>query len=59
VQHPSPLVEEAAIGDLVGQGVLEGILALGEQARLVEELCSLELCQAAVQRFLREVGNGL
>jgi len=43
----------------VGEGVLEGVLPLGEQARLVEELCPLELRQAAVQRFLREVGNGL
>ena len=27
---PPPLQQEAAIGDLVGQGVLEGILALGK-----------------------------
>jgi hypothetical protein len=39
--------------------MLEGILPLGEQPRLVEELGSLELRQAAVQRVLREVGDGL
>ena len=55
----SPLLEETAVGHLVGQGVLEGVFPLGEQARLVEELGPLELRQAAVQRLLREVGNGL
>ena len=33
---------EAAVGDLVGQRVLERVLELGEQARLVEELGGLE-----------------
>jgi hypothetical protein len=39
--------------------MLEGILPLGEQPRLVEELGSLELRQATVQRVLREIGDGL
>ena len=52
VQHPPPLLEETAVGHLVGEGVLEGVLPLGEQARLVEELGPLELRQTAVQRLL-------
>ena len=59
VQRPSPLLEQAAIGHLMGEGMLKGVLPLGEQARLIEELSSLELSQTAVQRFLREVGDGL
>ena len=49
VQDAPPFLQEAAIGHLVRQGMLEGVFALGEQARLVEELGSLELRQAAVQ----------
>ena len=59
VQRPPPLLKQTTVGYFVGEGVLEGVLSLGEQACLVEELCPLELRQAAVQRFLREVGNGL
>jgi hypothetical protein len=59
VQHPSPLLQQAAVGHLVGEGMLEGVLPLGEQARLVEELGPLELGQTAVQRLLCAVGNGL
>ena len=50
VQRPPPLLEQAAVGHLVGEGVLEGVLALGKEARLVEELGRLEVRQAAVQR---------
>ena len=50
MQRPPPLLEQAAVGHLVGQGVLEGVLALGEEARLVEELGRLEVREAAVQR---------
>ena len=49
---PPPLLEEAAVGHLVREGVLKGILPLREQARLIEELGPLELRQTAVQRLL-------
>jgi hypothetical protein len=52
VQYPPPLLEEATVGHLVGEGVLEGVLPLGEQACLIEELGPLELRQTAVQRLL-------
>ena len=59
VQPPPPLQQEAAVGHLVRQGMLEGVFRLGEQAGLIEELRRLEVRQAAVQRLLGQVGNGL
>ena len=59
VQHPPPLQQQAAVGHLVRQGVLEGVFRLGEQAGLVQELRRLQVRQAAVQRRLGHVGNGL
>ena len=38
VQRAPALLEQAAVGDLVGERVLEGVLEIREQARLVEEL---------------------
>jgi hypothetical protein len=59
MQPPSPLLEEAAIRHLMGQGVLEGILALWVEARLVQELRRLQLRQAVIQGFFGRVGDGL
>ena len=50
VQRPPPLQQEAAVGHLVRQGMLEGVFRLGEQAGLIQELRRLEVRQAAVQR---------
>jgi hypothetical protein len=58
VQHPPPFQQEAAVGYLVRQGVLEGVFQLGEQARLIQKLRRLQVRQAAVQRRLGYVGNG-
>ena len=59
MQHPPPLQQEAAVGHLVRQGMLEGVFLLGEQAGLIQELRRLEVRQAAVQRCLGQVRNGL
>src|SRR5262249_51976783 len=59
VQHPSPLLEETVISHLVRQGVREGEVALGEQPRLVQELSRLQMGEAAVERRLGQLGNGL
>jgi hypothetical protein len=48
MQHPPPLQQEAAIGHLVCQGMLEGVLRLGKQAGLIEELGRLQARQAPV-----------
>ena len=49
VQHPPPLLEQTVVGHLVGQGMLEGEFALGEQPRLIEELGRLQVGEAAVE----------
>src|SRR5712691_1875821 len=49
VEHPSPLQQEAAVGHLVRQGMLEGIVALREQPRLIEKLGGLQARQATLQ----------
>src|SRR3990172_3382390 len=36
VEGASPLLKQASVGHLVGEGVLEGVLELGEEARLLE-----------------------
>jgi hypothetical protein len=48
MQGPAPLLQEAAIGDLVGEGVLGGILVLREEARLIQELGGLEVGETAM-----------
>ena len=59
MQRPPPLQQETAVGDLMRQGVLEGVLALGIEPRLVQELGRLEGCQTPMQCRLGELGNGL
>jgi hypothetical protein len=59
VQHPPPLLEQAAVGHFVDQGVLEHKLTLGEQPRLVEELGRLQVGKATLQVLLGQLGNGL
>ena len=43
MQCSPPLLEEAAIGYLVCQGMFEGIFQLGEKARLVQEFRCLKV----------------
>ncbi len=59
MQHPPPLLQQTAVGHLVGQGMLEGVDLVGEEARLIEELRRLEVRQAAMQRLLGQLGHGL
>ena len=59
MQHAPPLLQQAAVGHLVGQGMLEGVFALREEACLVEELGRLQVCQAAMQDVFGQLGNGL
>ena len=41
MQHPSPFLEQTAIGHLMREGVLKRIFALGEQPCLIEKLGGL------------------
>ena len=57
MQRPAPLVEQRGIGHVVGEGVLEGVREIGEQAALVEELRRLELREAPPELIVGEPGN--
>ena len=59
MERAPPLLEQRLIGHLLGQGVLEGVLDVGEEARLVEELGGLQMGEAQAERLLRHLGNGL
>ena len=41
MQGPPPVLEQAAIGHLLRQRVLEGVCEFGEQARLIQKLGAL------------------
>jgi hypothetical protein len=59
MERPPPLWQEAAVGHLVGQGVLEGVLDPGKEASLIEELSGLQLSEAVLDLLLRWLGDGL
>jgi hypothetical protein len=48
VQDAPPLLEQPAVGHLVGQSMLEGEFTLGKQPRLVEQLGRLQVIEAPV-----------
>ena len=48
MQHPPPLLEHTAIGDLVREGVLEGVLMLREEAHFVQEFGRLKVRECAM-----------
>jgi hypothetical protein len=59
VQGPAPLLQEAPVGHLVGESVLEGVFQLGEEAGFVEELSGLQAAESAAQLLLRQLPEGL
>ena len=54
VQRLLPLVQQAAVGDLVGQPVLERVLDVGEEAGLIQELGRLQVRESS----LRAISSG-
>src|SRR5499433_2487019 len=52
-------MQDAPVGHLVRQRVLEGVFEVREEARLVEELGGLKMTQSPAQVVLGRVGNGL
>ena len=59
VQGTSPLLQETAVGHLVGEGVLEGVFEFGEEAGFVEELGGLQVAETAAQLLLGQLRDGL
>ena len=52
VQAAAPVLEETPVGYLVGKGVLERVLEIREEARLVQELRGLEAADRGAQLVL-------
>ena len=57
VYRATALLQKSPVGDLVGQRVLEGVLEIGEQRGLVQELGRLQLRQPRPELFLRLLGK--
>ena len=54
VEQSAPFLKQAAVRHLVRERVLERILEIRKQLRLVEELRGLEIVQASSKRLLRD-----
>ena len=59
MERAPALLEHAAVGDLVGERVLEGVLEIREEARLVQELGRLEVAEPPAKVVLGHVRDGL
>ncbi len=57
VKIATPLLQEASVRDLVRERVLERVLEIREQPRLVEQLGGLQVGEPAPQLFFSEVGH--
>jgi hypothetical protein len=52
-------VQQATVGYLTGEGVLEGVDQVRKEPRLVEELGCLQMCESTMQCRLGQFGNRL
>src|SRR6266487_3864718 len=59
MQPASLPLQEAAIGHVMGERMLEGIGGLGIQARLVQEFCLLQVRKAPTECILGQLGYRL
>ena len=59
VKLVAAIVQESAVGDLVRERVLEGILEIRKQPGLVKELGGLQVVEAATDRLVGGVGDRL
>jgi len=59
VQGAPAIMEHAAVRDVVGEGVLERVLVLGEEACFVQELGRPEGRESTPEVGLGEIGDGL
>src|SRR5687767_5683510 len=59
VQRATAIVEEAGVGHVLCQRVLEGVVELRDNPGFVDEFGRLQAAQAAVKGFGRKAGDGL
>ena len=57
VEHAPAVLEEAAVRDLVRQRVAEGVLEVGEQVRLVQELGGPQMLEPLAQLLVALAGD--
>jgi hypothetical protein len=58
VKGAAPIVQKTAVGDVVGEAMLEGVFDLGKAARFVEEISRHEVPETVAELLLWEVGDG-
>src|SRR5262245_14622825 len=58
VQVATPLLQEAAVRDLVGERMLERVLQIRKQTRLVQELGRLQMREPAPKILFTQIGDG-
>jgi len=59
VQGLAPFLEQGAVGDFVGERMLEGVLGLRIEARLLKKLGPLEMREPSLRRLLRRLRRGV
>ena len=59
MQHPPLFLEEAAVGYLLGEGVLEGVDQLRKQTRFVQELGVLKMHETQAEGLFRQLPHGM
>ena len=58
MERPPPLLHEAPVRHLMGQGVLEGVRGGRNEARGIEELGRLQVAEATLQHILGQLSDG-
>ena len=59
VQGLAPVLEQGAVGDFMGERVLEGVLGIRKEARLVQKLGRLQMREPPLHRILRRLRHGV
>src|SRR5207247_4629267 len=59
VESAPALVQEASVGHLMDERVLEGVFEVREEAGLVQELRGLQVAESGAQLVLARLGNRL
>src|SRR5262249_23827854 len=59
VPFPSQLLQQAAIRDLMRERVLERVLEVWKEPRLVDKLRRLQVVESATERLVRELSDRL
>ena len=59
VEGVAPVLEQGAVGDFMGERMLEGVLGIREEPCLVEKLGRLQMREPPMYRFLRRLRHGV